>query len=393
MTPLSSYTADHRALVDAAAKAADLADPVAFVGGGYSYALLGSAVRGPLVPLDGALVRQWLTRSKFYPGTTFGIRLYTLEGVRFARAVAFVDQNYDQNAYDVFVVARADYVKLFRRVLKLSRTKVENSPPPVLPDEQLEVLKQNTLGYLDRNNLKRIKELGGRPRRGLLLTGPPGNGKTSACRWLWEECRRTGHEYQIVSPDAYQAARRSCNPVQAVRDLFTVHRSGVIFFDDMDIALRDRSTVRETDDQAVFLSALDGIQVNEGVVYVFTTNCGLELIDPAFKRPGRIDLVLYFTLPDATLRRRLMDRWHADVRAGIDLDAAVRQTEAYSFAEVEELKNLLILRYIDTARWEWDWAMDQFRENRSDLAEQRRQVGFAPLAAGASANGNGDGHN
>jgi ATP-dependent 26S proteasome regulatory subunit len=182
--------------------------------------------------------------------------------------------------------------------------------------------------------------------------------------------------------------------VQAVRDLFTVNRSGIIFFDDMDVALRDRNTVRETDDQAVFLSALDGIQVNEGVVYVFTTNCSLELIDPAFKRPGRIDLVLHFTLPDAILRRRLMDRWHTDVRTGIDLDAAVKQTDGYSFAEVEELKNLLILRYIDTSAWDWTWAMDQFRQNRTDLAEQHRQVGFAPLGASANgnSNSNGDGH-
>jgi hypothetical protein len=390
MTPLSTYSADHRFLVEAAAKAANLTDPVAFIAGGYVYGLVGNATRGPLVPVDGALVRQWMTRSKFYPATNFGIRLYTLEGIPFARAVAHVNTTFDQNAYDIFVVSRADYVKLFRHVLRVSRQKVPEGLPPVLPDDQLEVLKQNTLGYLDRNNLKRIKNLGGRPKRGLLLTGPPGNGKTSACRWLWEQCRRTGHEYQIVSPDAYQSARRSCNPVQAVRNLFTVNRSGIIFFDDMDVALRDRTTVRETDDQAVFLSALDGIQVNEGVVYVFTTNCSLDLIDPAFKRPGRIDLVLHFTLPDANLRRRLMDRWHEDVRAGIDLESAVQSTAGYSFAEVEELKNLLILRYIDTSAWDWNWAMEQFRQNRTDLAEQHRQVGFAPL--GASPNGNGDGH-
>ena len=390
MTPLSTYSEDFRFLVNSAADAAGLTDPVAFNAAGYLYTLVGNAVRGPLVPLDGALVRQWATRTKFYPTTTYGIRLYTLEGVPFARCVANVDQNYDQNGYDLFVVSRADYLKLFRLVLKLSRQKVEDHPPPVLTDEQFAVLRQNTLGYLDRDNLRRIKELGGRAKRGLLLTGPPGNGKTSACRWLWEECQRHGYEYQIVSPDAYQAARRSCNPVQAVQALFTVHRCGIIFFDDMDVALRDRNTVRETDDQAVFLSALDGIHVNEGVVYVFTTNCSLELIDPAFKRPGRIDLVLHFTLPDATLRRRLMDRWHADVQAGIDVTEAVHQTAGFSFAEVEELKNLLILRYIDTEKWEWNWAMEQFRENRADLAKQDRSVGFVPL--GASANGNGDGH-
>jgi len=378
--------------VEATAKAAGLTDPVAFVAGGYVYALLGHAVRGALVPLDGALLRQWTTRAKYYPNTAFGIRLYKWENISFARCVAFIHGDYDQNAYDFFVVSKADYVKLFRMVLRASRQKVEGCQPPVLPEDQLEVLRQNTLGYLNRNNLKRIKDLGGRAKRGLLLTGPPGNGKTSACRWLWEECRRTGHEYQIVSPDAYQAARRSCNPVQAVRELFAVNRSGIIFFDDMDVALRDRNTVRETDDQAVFLSALDGIQVNEGVVYVFTTNCSLDLIDPAFKRPGRIDLVLHFTLPDAKLRRRLMDRWHEEVRAGIDLDDAVKQTAGYSFAEVEELKNLLILRFIDTNAWEWDWAMEQFRQNRTDLAEQHRHVGFVPVGAGTNGNSNGDGH-
>ncbi|MCS6864791.1 MAG: ATP-binding protein [Gemmataceae bacterium] len=386
MTPLSNCSADYQLLVQEAAAAAHLCEPVAFTPGGYLYTLLTNATPGPLSPIRGTLVRLWTTRSKFYPNTTFGIRQYTLEGIRFARCVANGDPSYDHNGYDIFVVARADYVKLFRHVLKLSRKNNLTGLPPVLPEDQLEVLRQNTLGYLERNNLKRIKKLGGRPKRGLLLTGPPGNGKTSACRWLWEECQRHGYEYQIVSPDAYQAARRSDNPVQAVRDLFTVNRCGIIFFDDMDVALRDRETIRETDDQAVFLSALDGIQVNEGVVYVFTTNCSLELIDPAFKRPGRIDLVLHFALPDAQLRRRLMDRWHNDIKAGINLDVAVAQTAGYSFAEVEELKNLLILRYLDTHRWEWDWAMEQFSQNRADLAKQQRHLGFANLV-GVGCNG------
>jgi len=37
------------------------------------------------------------------------------------------------------------------------------------------------------------------------------------------------------------------------------------------------------------VTALDGISVNEGVVFVFTTNCALDLIDRAFKRPGRLE--------------------------------------------------------------------------------------------------------
>jgi hypothetical protein len=298
--------------------------------------------------------------------------------------VAGIDSNISAEAYDFFVVSRSDYVRLFRIARRASRERGPGETPPVMPSAHLETLRQNTIGYLDRQNLKRIRSLGGRAKRGLLLTGPPGNGKTSACRWLRNECLRLGLEHQEVSPDAYQQARNSCNPVQAVKDLFAVHRRGIIFFDDMDIALRDRNTVKETDDQAVFLSALDGIDVNEGVAYVFTTNCPLELIDPAFKRPGRIDLVLHFDLPDAGLRRELIDRWHPELRAGIDVVVAVEETRGFSFAEVEELKNLLILRFIDAKVWDWNWAMEEFRANRQDLRAKERCVGFAPRELSAN---------
>ncbi|MBN9522561.1 AAA family ATPase [bacterium] len=378
-TPLELYTADHKYLLDATAKAAGIDDPVSVQLDAYFHPVLTKATRGPIVPVDDVLVRDWdRDHTKTWPGIKFGIRTYTLGGVRFARCCCTFHSDLYDYAYDFVAVARMDYLKLFRLAVQAKRESAKQGLPPVLPPEHLETLRQNTLGYLDRTNLRRIKELGGRAKRGLLLTGPPGNGKTSACRWLWQECLRLRYEYKMVTPDAYRAARSSGNPVQAVKELFTVDRRGLVFFDDMDIALRDRNTVHETDDQAVFLSALDGIEVNEGVVYVFTTNCSLDLIDPAFKRPGRIDLVLHFHAPDATLRRELIDRWHADVKAGIDVDAAVRQTEGYSFAEVEELKNLLILNFIEGNGWDWGWAMTQFGLNRQELASRAavRHVGF-----------------
>jgi cell division protease FtsH len=278
---------------------------------------------------------------------------------------------------DFFVVARADYLPLFRTALRLRRSSTPPGLPPILPAEQIETLRRNSIDYLQRDNLARIRELGGRPRRGLLFSGPPGNGKTSACRWLWEECHRLRFEYRIVSPDMYRAARESCNPVDAVKELFEVSRSGIVFFDDMDIALRDRALSAEKDDQAVFLGAMDGIEVREGVVYVFTTNCPIDLIDPAFKRPGRIDLVLQFDPPTADLRRRLIDRWHPEIRAGIDTAEAVADTAGMSFAEIEELKNLLILGHLDSGEWHWSGAMRQWQTNRDDLSDERgKAVGF-----------------
>jgi SpoVK/Ycf46/Vps4 family AAA+-type ATPase len=190
-----------------------------------------------------------------------------------------------------------------------------------------------------------------------------------------------------VTPDAYRSARE-CDGIQ---ELFRVERRGIVFFDDMDIALRDRETVRETEDQAVFLSALDGIQVHEGVVFVFTSNCAPELIDRAFKRPGRLDLVLHFKPPDADLRRRLVERWHEEIRKNLPIETLVGSTEGYSFAEIEELKNLLIMRFMESGQWSWEWALEQFDINRQELsARKSRRVGFTtPGEKELSPSGNG----
>lgn len=374
---IAEYAADHQTLLAAAAAAAGLADPVAFDPDDLRKPLLADAVRGPVLPLDGVLIRDWDRDTANNPGVRFGLRTYTLGGVRFVRCTSDFHSDQYSYAYDFFAVARADYARLYRLAVAAKRKAAAPGLPPVLPPGQLDTLRQNTLGYLDRKNLSRIKELGGRPKRGLLLTGPPGNGKTSACRWLYQECVRLRYEYRMVTPDAYRAARASGDAVEEVKGLFAVASRGVVFFDDMDLALRDRNTVHETEDQAVFLSALDGIEGNEGVVYVFTTNCALSLIDPAFKRPGRIDVVMHFDPPDAPLRRELIGRWHPELRAGIDADVAVDRTAGFSFAEVEEVKNLLILRHLEAGAWDWEWAMAQFRENRAELATRTRNVGFA----------------
>jgi adenylate kinase family enzyme len=374
-TPLEQYAADHRRLLDAAARQAGFADPVAVDLDEFYTPLLKAARRGPPLPLDGVLVRDWdPDNRRGDPGLRIGMRPYEIDGVRFVRVCFVPDSNLDCSGLDFTAVDRKDYRRLYRIALRRRLKQQPAGEPPVLPQEQLDVLWKNTVGYLEGDNLARIKAYGGRARRGVLLTGSPGNGKTTACRWVLEECRRRCWEHHLVTPDAYRTARKKGE----VEDLFGVGRRGVVFFDDMDLALRDRDTVEETEDQAVFLSALDGLQVKEGVVFVFTTNCALDLIDRAFKRPGRIDVALHFQAPDAALRRRLIGRWHPDLLAGIDADRAVASTDGYSFAEIEELKNLLVLRYMEAGAWDWDWALRQFAVNRAELGGRpERHVGFA----------------
>jgi hypothetical protein len=390
MSPLKLYTADHRYLLDAVARQAGFAAPVAIILDEFYTPVMRSARKGPLLPIDGVLVRDWdPDNRRLDPGLQLGLRLYEIEGVRFVRVRFPYHDRRNWNGLDFVAVDRKDYRRFYKIALQCRRDAEPSSAPPVLPPEQTEALWKNTIGYLEPANLRRITAYGGRAKRGVLLMGPPGNGKTSACRWIWEECRRRRWEWRLVTPDLYRQARE-CD---GIRELFSVERRGIIFFDDMDLALRDRETVHETEDQAVFLNALDGIHVQEGVVFVFTSNCAPELIDRAFRRPGRLDLVLHFKAPDAVLRRRLIERWHEDILANVDAETMVASTDGYSFAEIEELKNLLIMHQMDTGIWSWNWALEQFDINRKDLAtKRRRRVGFGQLIYDGLLNGSPNGN-
>lgn len=378
MIPLHEYTAAHRFIIDVVAKEADFIDPVAVSVNPYYWPLLRAARKGRAIAIDGVLIHDWNPGNrKAYPGIRLGARLYEVARVRFVNVHFTFDFNIDDAGFHFVVVERGQYLKLYRLALRAFRQTEPGSEPPVLPQEQADNLWKNTIGYLENENLERIQAYGGRARRGVLLTGPPGNGKTMACRWIWEECWRRRWEFRIVTPSTYRQARQSCDAEGAIRNLFSVQRRGVIFFDDMDLALRDRDRTDDTDDQAVFLTALDGIGIKEGVVYVFTTNCPLDRVDRAFKRPGRIDLALHFQAPDAPLRQRLLERWHPHIRASLDMEEAVEATAGFSFAEIEELRNLLIMHFAETETWDWTWALEQFALNREDLrARIKGSLGF-----------------
>jgi hypothetical protein len=103
-------------------------------------------------------------------------------------------------------------------------------------------------------------------------------------------------------------------------------------------------------------------------------------------------VVLHFKAPDADLRQRLIETWHPDIRAHVPVEAAVASTEGYSFAEIEELKNLLILHFMEAGAWDWEWALDQFDINRHELsARRRRRVGFGTAEPVHGEAGNGEG--
>src|SRR5262245_13519317 len=87
MTPIAQYTQDVRRIVEVAAAASGMSDPVAFDPDEFTDPLLGKSARGRFVPIDGVFVRDWDPEwRRIWSGMNFGIRLYYIQGITFARS-------------------------------------------------------------------------------------------------------------------------------------------------------------------------------------------------------------------------------------------------------------------------------------------------------------------
>ena len=314
---------------------------------------------------------DWFTDGRPGHELLIGIHFYRWELDGRVIRVANVSLPYQLRFPDFWVVPVADYRELYRSVRKLLRRSHSMNVEPYMCQEDRERLWQNTIGFLRRDNSE-LRRFNIPQKRGVLLTGEPGNGKTMACRWLAVQCQRYGLDWESVTMDRYEQARSD----NGLHDLFQPTHPGIIAFDDFDSALHDRKTAHDTRDQSTFLTEMDGLSPRTGVVYIFTTNLKVEDLDPALRRPGRIDQVIDFPKPFKEIRQRfIQERWPAEIVSQIDINSVIHKTDELSFAELEELRKLLVMRYLDTGNAEWKWARDVF-EGRCDGKSNRRRIGF-----------------
>ena len=104
MTPLRRFVDDLQCILQKVAESTGIVDPVAIDLDVYLNPVLKRAIRGPVLPLSGVLIRDWdPDYRKYWPGVRFGVRLYTLDGVDFARVSANVSDS-AAGSYDFFVV-------------------------------------------------------------------------------------------------------------------------------------------------------------------------------------------------------------------------------------------------------------------------------------------------
>src|SRR6266699_1586399 len=145
------------------------------------------------------------------------------------------------------------------------------------------------------------------PPRGVLLSGPPGSGKTLIARALANQCEASF--ISIKGPELL--SKWDGEAEKGIREVFRHAKQAapcIIFFDEIDSLAPRRSgdTDRNFSNGVIaqLLTEMDGIEGREGVIVLAATNRS-ELIDPALLRPGRFDLVVELEYPNEEERRAI----------------------------------------------------------------------------------------
>lgn len=185
------------------------------------------------------------------------------------------------------------------------------------------------------------KSIGG----GILLYGPPGCGKTYLARATAGEVRANFLAIginDILDMWIGSSERNLHELFEQARE----HRPCVLFFDEVDALAASRSDLRQSHGRIVinqFLAELDGVQSsNEGVLILAATNAPWHL-DPAFRRPGRFDRILFVPPPDAAARAailRLMCRGKPS--DDVDYDKLAKKTDGFSGADLKAVMDVAV---------------------------------------------------
>ncbi|MCT8989604.1 AAA family ATPase [Chelativorans sp. SCAU2101] len=177
--------------------------------------------------------------------------------------------------------------------------------------------------------------------RGILLSGPPGTGKTTFAGALARSC---GVHLVLGSIARWQAKGHLGDMLGAMRAAFDEARRNapsIIFLDEID-AVGDRERFSDNNAQyctevvAALLECIDGAEGREGVVVVGACN-NPDRLDAALVRAGRLDRHVRIPLPDAKGREGIL-RWHLQGSLpGADLSEIAARTEGWSGAALEQI--------------------------------------------------------
>jgi hypothetical protein len=203
----------------------------------------------------------------------------------------------------------------------------------VLPDGLLERISGHVLGIAEHRT---VLSAHGQPlKRGILLFGPPGTGKTHTMRYLLS--RSPGTTVVLLSGGSLQFIHDAAKVARA-------HQPAIVVLEDCDLIAEDRS-FGPMAKPLLFevLDALDGIDADADVAFLLTTNRVEQLERALSQRPGRVDLAAEIPLPDEPGRRALIRLYAGRLFSDSAVDVAARGSDGTTASFAKELVRRAVL--------------------------------------------------
>lgn len=190
-----------------------------------------------------------------------------------------------------------------------------------------------------------------KPPKGVMLSGPPGCGKTLLAKAIASE----SHVNFISVKGPALMSKYVGESERGVREVFRKARQAapcIMFFDEIDAMVPARGAGAGESRVAErvlgqFLAELDGIEELKGVLVLAATN-RLDMLDPAVLRPGRFDEIVEIPLPGKEDRVEIF-KVHLrgkPMAAGVSVEELAAKAEGFNGAEIAQVCNRAALRAV-----------------------------------------------
>lgn len=230
----------------------------------------------------------------------------------------------------------------------------------VIPQHLRETLLHHTVAFY--RILKKFEEYNLSRNKGILLYGPPGNGKTSLIKWICDKMEEEGARIHNIK-----------DPMSELKG----KEKGVLVFDDINVELFNRATAPEA--AKFLLTYLDGIGAKSSQIRLFSTNEHIDQIEDAFLRPGRIDVAIEVSNPCDESREEYYNGITPDVRKYFTVKKWMEITNGMSFAQLASIySNALACVLIDNETPDLDKIIVNIKESMNlKSSRKKNKIGLS----------------